>query len=201
MESISASERTPWPPSPLPLDFFTRSALEVAPDLLGKIVQHGSVILRLTEVEAYLGETDPASHAYRGKTKRNAAMFEQGGIAYVYFTYGMHHCLNVVTGPEGEGQAVLFRAAVVVSGHQTVARRRPKARAPRQWCNGPAKLVQALGIGPEHGFACLRTSPLQILEDGFRFEPSDIRQTKRVGITKGKTLKYRWIAQDELPLG
>ena len=90
--------------------------LEVAPRLLGAVLRHGDVAVRLTEVEAYDGPDDPGSHAYRGRTPRNAVMFGPPGFLYVYFTYGMHHCCNVVTGPEGTPSAVLLRAGEVVAG-------------------------------------------------------------------------------------
>ena len=105
---------------PLTPEFFARPVLEVAPDLLGATVRHaspaGPVAVRLTEVEAYAGEQDPGSHAFRGRTPRTAVMFGPPGRVYVYFTYGMHWCMNLVCGPEGEASAVLLRAGEVVEG-------------------------------------------------------------------------------------
>ena len=122
-----------------------RDVHDVAPALLGATLTHAGVTVRLTEVEAYAGEVDPGSHAYRGRTPRTAPMFGPGGVLYVYFTYGMHWCVNVVTGPEGTAQAVLLRAGEVVAGHDTAAVRRPGVR-PRDWCRGPARLATTLGV-------------------------------------------------------
>ena len=120
--------------------------LEVAPLLLGATLRHGDVACRLTEVEAYDGPDDPGSHAYRGRTPRNAVMFGPPGHLYVYFTYGMHFCCNVVCGPEDRPSAVLLRAGEVVSGLEVARERRPTARADRDLARGPANLCQALGI-------------------------------------------------------
>jgi DNA-3-methyladenine glycosylase len=123
----------------------------VAPLLLGAVVEHhspeGLVAVRLTEVEAYAGEgEDPGSHAHRGETRRNAAMFGPPGRAYVYFTYGMHWCVNVVCGPPGRGGAVLLRAGEVVAGLQLARARRPAARTDVELAQGPARLAKALGV-------------------------------------------------------
>lgn len=113
-------------------DFLARPPEEVAPDLLGCVLEHetaeGLVAVELTEVEAYAGETDPASHAYRGKTGRNAVMFGPPGHAYVYFTYGMYFCVNVVCMPEGMARAVLLRAGQVIKGESLAERRRASRR-------------------------------------------------------------------------
>ena len=127
-----------------------RDSLEVAPALLGAVIAvtdpHGHVAIRLTEVEAYRGEEDPGSHAFRGRTARNASMFEAGGRIYVYFTYGMHHCLNIVTGPAGVSRAVLLRGGEVVDGIELARARRPAARVDRDLARGPARLCAALGL-------------------------------------------------------
>jgi DNA-3-methyladenine glycosylase len=119
--------------------------LEVAPRLLGAVLRRGDVAVRLTEVEAYDGPADPGSHAYRGRTPRNAVMFGPAGFLYVYFTYGMHHCCNVVTGPEGTPSAVLLRAGEVVAGVDLARSRRLRSND-RDLARGPARLCQALGI-------------------------------------------------------
>jgi DNA-3-methyladenine glycosylase len=119
--------------------------LEVAPRLLGAVLTHGGVSVRLTEVEAYAGPHDPGSHAFRGPTARNAAMFGPPGHLYVYFVYGMHHCANLVTGPAGDPGAVLLRAGEVVGGHEVARSRRPGARD-RDLARGPARLCRTLGI-------------------------------------------------------
>jgi DNA-3-methyladenine glycosylase len=143
----------------IPRDFFARPSVEVAPALLGCVLEHetadGLVAVELTEVEAYAGRSDPASHAYRGKTQRNAVMFGPPGHAYVYFTYGMHYCVNLVClGEEGSASAVLLRAGAIIAGEDLARARRTRgpvseARAriaPRDLARGPARLCQALGI-------------------------------------------------------
>ena len=128
----------------------TGPAPEIAPRLLGSILTSdlGSrVSVRITEVEAYAGiGQDPGSHAHRRRTPRNAAMFGPVGHAYVYFTYGMHWCLNVVVHPRGEAGAVLIRAGEVVTGKATARTRRPSARTDRDLARGPARLAAALGV-------------------------------------------------------
>lgn len=129
----------------LPRGFFARDPLAVAHDLLGCRIVHGGVTIRLTEVEAYAGERDPGSHAFRGRTARTAVMFGRPGHLYVYFTYGMHHCVNAVTGVEGAASAVLLRAGEVVDGHDAAAARRAGVRQ-RDWARGPARLALCLGL-------------------------------------------------------
>ncbi len=145
-----------------------RPVLDVAPDLLGAVVRHatpeGTVAVRLTEVEAYDGANDPGSHAFRGRTRRNAVMFGPPGHVYVYFTYGMHWCMNLVCGPEGRASAVLLRAGEVVEGAPLATRRRPTAKTPRELARGPARLTLALGVdGSQDGLdATDPTSPLTV---------------------------------------
>src|SRR5437763_9908483 len=127
----------------VPRPFDSRPVLEVARDLLGAVLVCGDVALRLTEVEAYAGGRDPASHAFRSRTARNAVMFGPGGHAYVYFTYGMHFCVNLVCGPDGAASAVLLRAGEVVSGVDTALVRRG-AVARRDLARGPARMTMAL---------------------------------------------------------
>src|SRR3954454_8714764 len=141
---------TPPDRTPLPRKFFDRPVLEVAPDLLGRILVRttpdGPIAVRLTEVEAYDGPNDPGSHAYRGRTARNAVMFGAPGHVYVYFTYGMHWCMNLVCGPAGRASAVLLRAGEVVEGVDLATRRRPTARTARELARGPARLTLALAV-------------------------------------------------------
>ncbi|MGW2305040.1 DNA-3-methyladenine glycosylase [Streptomyces sp. NPDC001809] len=136
--------------TPLPRAFFDRPVLEVAPDLLGRTLvrtsPEGPMELRLTEVEAYAGEIDPGSHAFRGRTARNAVMFGPPGHAYVYFTYGMWHCLNLVCGPEGRPSGVLLRAGEVLEGADRARPRRRSARSDRELAKGPARLATALDV-------------------------------------------------------
>ncbi|GAA1450349.1 DNA-3-methyladenine glycosylase [Mycobacterium cookii] len=123
--------------------------LEVAPRLLGAVLTHGGVALRITEVEAYAGPADPGSHAFRGRTPRNDVMFGPPGRLYVYFVYGMHHCANLVTGANGDPGAVLLRAGEVVSGIELARARRSGSRD-RELARGPARLCRALGIDLSH---------------------------------------------------
>ncbi|RBM16999.1 DNA-3-methyladenine glycosylase [Streptomyces sp. PT12] len=134
----------------LPRDFFDRPVLDVAPDLLGRTLvrqlAEGEITLRLTEVEAYAGEADPGSHAYRGRTARNATMYGPPGHAYVYFTYGMWYCLNLVCGPKDHASGVLLRAGEVRSGAELARARRPRARTDAELARGPARLATALEV-------------------------------------------------------
>ena len=136
-------------------DFFARPVLEVAPALLGcRVVRtspEGRVVVRVTEVEAYAGEGDPGSHAARGRTPRTAVMFGPAGHLYVYFSYGMHWCVNVVCGQDGAASAVLLRAGEVVEGVDLARERRPAARTERDLARGPARLASALGITGDLG--------------------------------------------------
>ncbi|GAA2314158.1 DNA-3-methyladenine glycosylase [Nonomuraea roseoviolacea subsp. roseoviolacea] len=143
--------------APLPRSFFDRPSHEVAPDLLGRVLVHGPVAVRLTEVEAYGGPgEDPAAHTYRGRTPRNAVMFGPPGHLYVYFTYGMHFCANLVCLPEEHGSAVLLRAGEIVAGLDLARERRTvngdgSRRIPdRDLARGPARLATALGLKREH---------------------------------------------------
>ncbi|HWG93266.1 MAG TPA: DNA-3-methyladenine glycosylase [Mycobacteriales bacterium] len=156
--------------------------LDVAPALLGAHLRGGGVTVRLTEVEAYAGESDPGSHAFRGRTPRTAVMFGPAGHAYVYFTYGMHWCVNVVTGPDGTASAVLLRAGEVVEGLDAARERRPGVRD-RDLCRGPARLTRALGVtGELDGTDVLApASPLQLLA-GDPVAPSRVRTGPRVGV-------------------
>ncbi|MFE7430372.1 DNA-3-methyladenine glycosylase [Streptomyces sp. NPDC014735] len=136
--------------TPLTRDFFDRPVLDVAPDLLGRILVRttpdGPIELRLTEVEAYAGEADPGSHAFRGRTPRNSVMYGPPGHAYVYFTYGMWHCLNLVCGPEGRAGGVLLRAGEIQVGAELTRVRRTSARSDKELAKGPARLATALDI-------------------------------------------------------
>jgi DNA-3-methyladenine glycosylase len=127
------------------IDVLSGPVLEAAPRLLGATFTHGGVTLRLTEVEAYDGPNDPGSHAHRGLTNRNEVMFGPPGRLYVYFTYGMHHCCNVVCGPEGEASAILLRAGEVVEGIETARKRRPGS-GDRDLARGPGRLCKAMAI-------------------------------------------------------
>lgn len=135
---------------------------EVAPRLLGAVIRHGPVSVRLTELEAYDGATDRASHAYRGPTARNAVMFGPPGHLYLYFTYGMHWAGNISCGPEGVGCGVLMRAGEVIEGLE-LARSRRGSASDRNLARGPGRLTQALGLHPEHkGSDLLGDGPVKL---------------------------------------
>jgi DNA-3-methyladenine glycosylase len=168
----------------------------VAPTLLGCWVvtdrPAGRVALRLTEVEAYAGDgTDPAAHSHRGPTPRAAVMFGPPGRLYVYFSYGVHWCANVVVGAEGQGSAVLLRAGVVVVGEELAAARRSSARTPRDLARGPARLTQALAIGPDDKDADLLdpSSPVRLHRGD---PPVDVSAGPRVGISVATELPWRY---------
>jgi DNA-3-methyladenine glycosylase len=193
------------PPGLLPRDFFDRPVLEVAPGLLGCVLRHetpdGAVAVTISEVEAYLGEADPASHAFRGRTARNAVMFGEPGHAYVYFTYGMHFCVNLVCLPPGTAGAVLLRAGRVTEGTVLAAARRPAARpgtaAERDLARGPARLCQALGIDRSLDGAdvCSPGSPLQVT--GAAVAGLAVSAGPRVGVSRGAEEPWRfWITGD-----
>jgi DNA-3-methyladenine glycosylase len=197
----------------LPRDFFARPSVEVAPDLLGCVLEHetadGLVAVELTEVEAYAGASDPASHAYRGKTRRNAVMFGPPGHAYVYFTYGMHFCVNLVClGEEGNASAVLLRAGAIVAGEELARARRTRGRAPsgtspvtsRDLARGPARLCQALAIDRalDGADACVPSSPFRV---GTGAEPAPrsakIASGPRVGVSSAADIPWRfWLEGD-----
>ncbi|MFI2261753.1 DNA-3-methyladenine glycosylase [Streptomyces tubercidicus] len=189
---------------PLTRDFFDRPVVDVAPDLLGRTLLRntpdGPITLRLTEVEAYDGETDPGSHAYRGRTARNAAMFGPPGHAYVYFIYGMWFSLNVVCGPEGKASGVLLRAGEILTGTPLAADRRPKARSANELAKGPARLATALDIDRTLDGTDLCTggdAPLSLL-DGDPPAPERVRNGPRTGVGgDGADHPWRyWIADD-----
>ncbi|HET6911272.1 MAG TPA: DNA-3-methyladenine glycosylase [Mycobacteriales bacterium] len=181
--------------------FFDRPVLDVARDLLGRVLVHevdGAVVaVRLTEVEAYAGGHDPASHAFRGPTARNAVMFGPGGHAYVYFTYGMHYCVNLVCGPEGAASAVLLRGGAVVAGADVALDRR--GRAPeRELARGPARLTKALGIDRACNGADVTAaaSPLRV-HAGTPVPDDVVRRGPRVGVNAAHDLPWRmWVDGD-----
>lgn len=183
----------------VPRSFYARDTREVARNLLGKIlscrIPEGIAKGRIVETEAYYGDKDPASHARRRKTPRSKIMWGKPGVAYVYFVYGMHHMLNVVTEPEGTPGAVLIRALEPVEGIQLMKKRR-KIQDIKNLTNSPGKLTQALGITIEDNGADLAGSHLWV-EEG-RPEKFDIVSTGRIGIKVGKNLKLRfYIKGDE----
>jgi DNA-3-methyladenine glycosylase len=176
-------------------DFFSRPAVEVAPELLGCVLEHetaeGLVAVEITEVEAYAGQTDPASHAYRGKTQRNAVMFGPPGHAYVYFTYGMHFCVNLVCLGQDSVSAVLLRAGAIVAGEDLARARRTRYRSAadgagvafRDLARGPARLCQALDIDRSLDGAdvCADGSPLRVRSPRVGYQGPGASTTARSG--------------------
>lgn len=177
--------------------FYTRDARIVARELLGQVLvtvidgQRASGII--IETEAYLGEEDMASHSHRGPTRRNRSMFLKGGHAYVYFIYGMYYCFNVVTGPDGTGEAVLIRGLEPLDGIELMRERRRGARRDRDLTNGPGKLAIALGIGPELDGADLTSDQRIWIESGENFPESSVMTTSRIGISKSVEHPWRWV--------
>jgi DNA-3-methyladenine glycosylase len=161
---ITAAER-----APLARSFFDRPVLEIAPDLLGRTLVRttgqGPIELRITEVEAYDGPNDPGSHAYRGRTDRNAVMFGPPGHIYVYFTYGMWHCLNLVCGPEGRPSGILLRGGEITSGAGLARVHRPTSRKDSDLAQGPARLATALSVTRDlnGADACADGGPFRVL--------------------------------------
>ena len=180
---------------PVPREELARPVLDVAPDLLGALLTAGGVTVRLTEVEAYAGAVDPGSHAFRGRTPRTEVMFGPPGHLYVYFTYGMHWCANLVTGVEGAASAVLLRAGEVVAGHDVAAARRPGIRE-RDWARGPARLAATRGLGrDDNGVDVCGPAPEPRLErPGEGVDPALIRTGPRVGVSGpgGDGAAYPW---------
>ncbi len=183
------------------LELLQNPATEVAPYLLGALVRHespeGLVVVRLTEVEAYLGpadsaDPDPGAHSYRGKTNRNAVMFGPPGHLYVYFTYGLHYCANLVCRPEGTSSGCLMRAGEVVEGLELARSRRPTAKRDADLARGPAVLTKALGLGKEHnGIPALSGEVTVTLPQ--RPVPGVVLRGPRVGISgPGGTADYPW---------
>jgi len=186
--------------APLPRSFYDRPAEEVARDLLGAVLvstlDGATTAGRIVEAEAYIGPHDPASHAAEriGRTPRNEAMFGPPGIAYVYRIYGVHWCLNVVTGAEGYPAAVLIRAVEPLEGLDTMRRRRGDGCPDRALTNGPGKLAAAMGItGRENGHP-LDRPPLMILE-GEAVDPGEIAVGPRIGVTRAVDWPLRFFVR------
>ncbi len=189
MVEIPLSGGEPLPAVPLARAFYQRPTEEVATALLGKILVResvkGRVVVRLTEVEAYLGPNDPACHTFGGRrTPRNESLWGEAGRAYVYLIYGMHHCLNVVTVGGGAGEAVLLRAGVIVSGGSLIRQRRGPRPSERNLVNGPGKLCQALAIDRMvDGFGiCSKDGGLWIEDDGYIVSVDQISTSSRIGL-------------------
>ena len=193
---------TPDPDACVSRAFLARPAHVLAPELLGRVLISGEgsavVALRVTEVEAYEGGIDPASHGWRGKTARNATMFGPPGHLYVYRIYGLHHAANVVCGPDGESHAVLVRAGEVVSGCAEAARRRPTARSPKEMAQGPGRLADALGITRAFdGVDLCDPRSVVRLVNGDPVQADRIMNGPRTGVSRARDIPWRfWISGD-----
>ncbi|MBI4368356.1 MAG: DNA-3-methyladenine glycosylase [Candidatus Omnitrophica bacterium] len=175
--------------------FFGRNTQIVAAELIGKILvlnQGGSLVSgKIVETEAYFGADDPASHAFRGVTPRNRVMFGPAGVSYVYFTYGNHHCLNIVTEADGVAGAVLLRALEPLSGLSIMKKRRGAKHQTTALANGPGKLTQAFGITRDHSEIDMTRGPFFVAEkaeEGF----VHVQTAKRIGISAAQHLPYRF---------
>jgi len=188
------------PIAPLPHAFYDRASVEVARDLLGKTLwrrsEAGLTAGIIVETEAYGGADDPASHAWRGRTGRNAVMFGPPGHAYVYFTYGMHYCLNVVTGQEGQASAVLLRAIQPTVGLDIMRERRGAHILDRDFARGPGRLCQALGVTTADDGTALARDALWISETLCDAPALSIAATPRVGITRAAERHWRFVVCD-----
>lgn len=177
--------------------WFARPSPRVARELLGALLvrasPEGTVAGRIVETEAYLARADPASHAFRGRTARNASMFGPAGHAYVYFVYGVHHCLNVVTGEEGVGEAVLVRAVEPLEGLELLRQRRGASVRDAKLCDGPGKLAQAFAIDRADDGADLLRGDLRILVPARRSRGRErVVVGPRVGISQAVELPLRF---------
>lgn len=171
-------------------DLLIRPSIEVAPLLLGAVFSFRGVAVRLTEVEAYLGELDPGSHAFRGETPRNSTMFGEPGHLYAYFTYGMHVCANIVCSPPGTASAVLLRGGELVEGLDTARQRRHTSKSDADLARGPARLTVALGIA-------LADDGTDLEGDGIRLElpesPPEVAHGPRTGVSGlGGSADFPW---------
>ncbi|HXH56495.1 DNA-3-methyladenine glycosylase [Iamia sp.] len=180
-----------------PRSFYARHPLEVAPDLIGSVLVHGGRSGRIVEVEAYCGADDPGSHAFRGRTPRTTTMFGPAGHLYVYFSYGLHWCANVVCGAEGEAGAVLLRAVAPVTGIEAMRAARARARRERDLTAGPARLCQAFGVdGSFDGTDLVKAERgLTIVDDGAVAPPA--AASTRVGLSSGEDLPWRWYVRGD----
>ncbi len=199
---------------PLPRSFYARPALDAAPELLNKVLIRGCLAARIVEVEAYEGKDDPSSHGHRGMTNRNRTMFGPPGHLYVYFTYGMHHCANVVCGEEGVCSAVLLRAVAPLAGQDVMRRARNTASRRRSTtpfrsvdlCSGPARLCQAFGLDRRDDGADLVTAspgsrasrsrasgrvPIRIVDDGTA-PPDEPGRSGRIGVSRAPNRPWRF---------
>ncbi len=183
-------------PRPLDRSVYAVSSTQLAVNLLGKVLVGPNGSGYIVETEAYGGGKDFASHGSRGITPRTEVMFGPAGHLYVYFTYGMHYCANVVSGKEGESSAVLLRAIQPLTGIKKMQKLRPKAKSEKDLCSGPAKLTQALGIGKAHNGADLTKSRSLFIYDDKKFASPRHATSPRIGVSKARDLKWRFYIPD-----
>ena len=189
----------------LPRTWYARPSVDVAPELLNKLLVVRTGIGReavragrIVEVEAYAGADDPASHAYRGESARNAVMFGPPGHLYVYFTYGMHWCANVTCSPAGTAQAVLLRALAPVAGIEAMQAARGERVATRDLCRGPARLTKALGITrADDGADVVGPGRITVVDDGVA-PPIEPARGGRVGLSVAGEVPWRWWVADDV---
>lgn len=193
---------------PLPPVFYQQPTTSVAKQLLGKglLIKAGeeTLLAMIVETEAYLDKTDPASHSFAGPTPRNQMMFEEGGTCYVYLSYGIHYCVNVVTDRKSRGTAVLIRAAEPIKGIPTMAKNRgaqetfnkDNPKVARKLLSGPGKLTQALGIDLSFNGTKFWGNLIQIVDLGRELSPKEIVRSPRVGISKATDLMLRFSIRD-----
>jgi DNA-3-methyladenine glycosylase len=184
-------------PSPTSRAFFARPSDVVARDLLGRLLvstsSAGVVAVRLVEVEAYAGEDDPASHAWRGPTPRTQVMFGPPGHAYVYFSYGMHWCLNIVCEKEGRASAVLLRAGEVVEGEPLARERRGERPTAVRLASGPANLASALGVdAARNGTDLLAPGAVLRIDGGSPVSDQEVLRSPRVGVSRAAETPWRF---------
>ena len=178
--------------------FFARDPVTVARDLLGRVLVSGEVAVRITEVEAYQGAGDPASHAFRGRTRRTAVMFGPAGHLYVYFVYGMHWCANLVAGDDGVASAVLLRAGQVMRGHDVAWSRRPAVRRIEALARGPAALTTVLALtGADTGLDLCERESLLGLYAGQRVSDDQVAVGPRVGVATAADRPWRYWVRDD----
>lgn len=185
--------------TPLPRSFYERNTTVVARELLGKLIvkkeKHEVIVGKIVEDEAYKGEDDPASHAYKGKTPRNKIMFGKPGFSYVYFVYGNHYCLNATTEREGVPGAVLIRATEIIQGVPLARRNRPD-KSLTELANGPGKLTQAFGITKIQNGLDLTSSTILSICSPITNKTFRIGSSKRIGIKTGCELLWRFFIED-----
>lgn len=201
MPEAALKLRMPWQPFiKLQREFYERPTLQVAKDILGKFLVYdhaqGKISARIVEVEAYIGQNDPACHAARGMTKRNAVMFGDAGFSYIYFVYGMHHCLNFVTESKSKPAAILIRAAEVDEGIEIMQFNSPSGK-PRDLLRGPGRLCRSFGLTVKQSGLDLTKNTLY-LERRESDKKIKIGRTTRVGINVGTDKLWRFYDKESL---